>query len=187
MNSLHFPLSAAFLAIPLENPAKWVFQELQDRLKDYQEILRFQNPQSPHLTLQYWHELMEIEYQQVIAQAQKIAVAVQPFTMKVEGISTFGARGEDRVLYLNIPFSDELARLKKKCPWPSAQPFSPHITLVRIGHPQRFAVQKKKILKLIDDAALDVKVDKIRLYAMIEGKRQTALMDFEFSNNGVTE
>src|SRR3989338_11149791 len=142
---LRFPLHSAFLAIPLEGQAKNAFQEIQSRLKEFDAIFRFQNPESPHLTLQFWKELMEIEYYQIIPQSKKIADTSSPFTLKVQGVSTFGSRGEDRVLYLDIPFSDELARLKKRCPWPNIEPFSPHLTLARVKHPQKVAVHKKKI------------------------------------------
>lgn len=180
MDNLHFPLHSAFLAVPLEREAKKAFQELQARLREFDDILRYQSPQLPHLTLQFWKELMEIEYYQVIPQAKKIADSSSPFTLKIQGISTFGSRGEDRVLLLAIPFSDELARLKKRCPWPSEEAFSPHITLARIKHPQKFAVHKKKIMKLIQNVAFEISVDRLRLYAEVEGVKQTPLQDFIF-------
>ena len=148
---LRFPLHSAFLAIPLEGQAKNAFQEIQSRLKEFDAIFRFQNPESPHLTLQFWKEVMEIEYYQIIPQSKKIADATSPFMLKVQGVSTFGSRGEDRVLYLDVPFSDELARLKKRCPWPNVDQFSPHITLAWIKHPGKFAVHKKKIMKTIGE------------------------------------
>lgn len=177
---LHFPLRATFLAIPLEGNAKHAFQALQMRLKDFEGIFRFQNPDSPHLTLQFWKEIMEIEYYQIIPQAKKISGASSPFMIKVQGVSTFGTRGDDSVLFLDIPFSDELARLKKKCPWPSGEPFAPHVTLARIKHPQKFAVRKKKIMKLIGDAAFDMTADRLRLYAEVGGVKQTVIDEFAF-------
>ena len=177
---LRFPLHSAFLALPLEGPSKNAFQELQDRIREFEDILRFQNPQSPHLTLQFWKEVMEIEYYQFIPQSKKIADATSRFTLKVQGVSTFGSRGDDRVLYLDIPFSDELARLKKRCPWPNLEPFTPHITLARIKHPQKFAVHKKKIMKLLGDVDCEMTVDRLRLYAEVNGVKQTELQDFMF-------
>ncbi len=178
---LHFPLHSAFLALPLEGKAKNAFQELQGRLRDFDDILRLQNPQSPHLTLQFWKELMEIEYYQMIPQTKKVADSSSPFTLKIQGVSTFGSRGEDRVLYLDVPFSDELARLKKRCPWPNIEPFTPHITLARIKHPQKFAVVKKKLMKFVEDAEFEMQVDRLRLYAEVDGVKQTALEDFLFN------
>ncbi|MFA6522999.1 MAG: 2'-5' RNA ligase family protein [Candidatus Peribacteraceae bacterium] len=173
-----FPLHSAFLALPLEGKSKWLFQVLQEQLKPYEDILSFQNPQSPHLTLQFWHELMEIEYGQVLKQAESVAMKAAPFTLKVLGAGTFGSHGEDRVIYVNVPFSEPLARLRKLCPWPSDRPFSPHITLARIKHSQRFAVVKKKAMKAIEDASFDMEVNLLRLYAEIDGKKQTPLRDF---------
>src|SRR3954466_4194802 len=113
MDSIIFPLRAAFLALPLEKDAKRNFQDLQDRIRSYEDILSFQNPTSPHLTLQYWPSLMEIEYKPIVAQIQKIGSLVKPFSLKVEGIETFGNRREDRVIFLSVPFSEPLAKLKK--------------------------------------------------------------------------
>jgi 2'-5' RNA ligase len=79
MMPLAFPLRAAFLAIPLEDNAKWQFQALQEAIREYENILSFQNPQSPHLTLQFWQELMEIEFHQIVKQTEKIASTIKPF------------------------------------------------------------------------------------------------------------
>jgi 2'-5' RNA ligase len=178
---LTFPLKSAFLALPLEEKAKAAFRELQDRLQPYEAVLRFQNPSSPHLTLIYWPELLEIEYTQIIAQAEKIAEKTEPFPVRIMGAETFGSRGEDRVLHLTLAFSDELARLKKACPWPNTKPFVPHITLARIRHPQRFRVVKKKVLKLLKESSFEARIDRLRLYAEIEGKKQTQIADFPFT------
>ena len=177
---MQFPLQSVFLALPLENEAKWQFQALQEELKPFENILRFQNPQSPHLTLQFWSEVMEIEYNQILLQAEKIASRHTSFSVEVTGVNTFGNRSEDHVLFLDVHFSDPLARVKKDWPWPSGKPFSPHITLARISHPQRFAVEKKKIMKLVGDANFPITFDRLRLYAEVDGRKQTLLQDFLF-------
>ena len=180
--NLTFPLRSVFIALPLEDKAKWQYQAWQEELRPYEDILRFQNAQSPHLTLQYWETVMEIEYNQILEQAAKVAGAAAPLTMEITGADTFGKRGEDRILFLNIAFSEELARLKKSCPWISDKEFSPHMTLARIRHPQKFAVQKKKILKLLKDCQFEIPSDRLRLYAEIEGRKQTPLQDFVFES-----
>jgi len=177
---LHFPLRSVFLALPLEGQPKWQFQALQEELKPFADILRFQNPQSPHLTLMFWSSTGELEYKGIRAQAQKIASLHKPFTMQVTGAETFGSHGEDQVLFLSIGFSDELARVKKTCPWSDGRPFAPHITLARIGHPQRFNVVKKKVMKILEGTAFNIPVDRLRLYAEVNGAKQTALEDFVF-------
>lgn len=181
MQDLAFPLRSAFLAVPLEGKAKWFFQALQEELKDRGDILAFQNPQSPHLTLQFWPEVMEIEYGQILKQAEALAGKFTPFTLRIRGAGTFGVRGEDRVLFLEVPFSDELARLRKACPWPLGKPFAPHLTLARIRHPQRFAHDRKRILKRAEDADFTMEVNLLRLYAEVDGVKQTPLADFPLS------
>ena len=178
---LQFLLRATFVALPLEQEAKWQFQALQEELKAFGDILNFQHPQTPHITLQYWPEVMEIEHKQIVEQAQAVSSKAQPFTVQVTEADTFGSRGEDRVLFLTLAFSDELARLRKSCPWISGKPFHPHITLARVRHPQKFAVQKKRIMKALQDCSFTIPFDRIRLYAEIDGSRQTPLQDFPFS------
>jgi len=177
---LIFPLQATFIALPLENEAKWQFQALQEELKEFSDCLRFQNPASPHLTLYYWKEVMEIELGQIKETAAKIAQCTSPFTISVESAETFGSRGEDRVLFLKCAFSDELARVKKACPWPESRPFKAHITLARMNNPQKFAVVKKNVMKKLKDCQFEIKFDRLRLYGMVEGRRQTPIEDFVF-------
>ncbi len=179
-----FPLRACFIALPLEGQAREQYRKIQERLRPYEEILRFQNAASVHLTLMYWPEVMAIEYGQIRSQLGKIAVRTSPFTMQVTGVGTFGSRGEDHVLFLDIAFSDVLAHLKKMCPWPNSKPFAPHITLARVQHPQRFRVQKKVILKLLKDVEFPIPCDRLRLYAEVEGRKQTPLEDFVFGCAG---
>jgi len=174
---IQFPLRSAFVAIPLEDAAKTAFIDFQNRLREYPQIFSFQNPDTPHLTLQFWRELLEIEYHQVREQLSVLGERQKPFTLKILDVNTFGSRGEDRVLYFSVPFSDELARLKKACPWVSVQPFHPHVTLARIRHPQRFAVAKKQILKSLKDASMTLSVDRLRLYGNVDGKAQTPISE----------
>lgn len=181
--SLEFPLKSTFLALPLEGQPKWQFQALVEELRPYEDILRFQNPRSPHLTLYFWKETLELELQGIVAQAEKIAAAHHPFSLTVTGADTFGSRGEDRVLFLTIAFSEELARLKKSCPWPKGREFSPHITLARVDHPQRFNVVKKKVMKVFEGLMFGIPVDRLRLYAEVNGAKQTALQEFIFSTS----
>lgn len=178
-----FPLRSAFIAIPLKGDSRKQFQALQENFLEQEGILHFQNPESPHLTLQFWPKLMEIEYHQVLAQALAIAEKSDPFTLKIEGADTFGERGNDRVLFLNVPFSEPLARLKKLCPWASEKPFHPHITLARISHPQRFVRIKKDVMKVLEGASFEMDVTMLRLYAEIDGQKQTPLQDFPFILN----
>jgi len=182
---LSFPLKAAFVALPIEGRPKWQFQALQEELKPFGDMLRFQNSQSPHLTLQYWPEVMEIEYDQIRKQANTVAQHTAPFSLHVTGAGTFGSRGADRVLFLIIAFSEELARCKKSCPWVSGKPFEPHITLARIGHPQRFATVKKRVMKALDGCAFDIPVDRLRLYAEVNDQKQTPIEEFPFPSGTV--
>lgn len=177
-----FPLRSAFLALPLENEAKWQFQALQLLLEPYRDILTFQNPQSPHLTLIFWKELLEIEYQPMLDQAAKIASKSESFSLMINGADTFGKAGDERVLFLTVEFSPQLATLKKLCPWPQVKEFHPHITIARVKHSQKFNVHKKKIMKVFEGVHFPMMIDRLRLYGEIEGRKQTVLQDFLFGS-----
>lgn len=177
---LSFPLRSTFLALPFEGEARRHYQALQEDLRDYEEVFRFQSSESPHMTLQFWPEVMEIEWNQIVKQATKIAAATKPFTLKTVAVGTFGDHREDRVLFLEIAFQEELARLKKRCPWPEGKPFHPHLTIARMRHPQKFMRFKKDILKLLRDVRFEIPIDRLRLYAEVNGVKQTPLQDFPF-------
>ncbi len=173
-------LQSAFIAIPLEGVAKEAFQELQGRLRPWESFLRFQSAETPHLTLYFWKELSPIEHTQALAQFSKIAACTEPFALSINDVETFGSKEGDRVLYLSVAFSPELAVLKKKCPWANGpdNPFHPHITLAFIEHPQRFLVEKKKIFKTLGHVDITLPVDRFRFYAQIDGKKQTPIEQY---------
>ncbi len=182
VQNLAFPLRSAFIAIPLEGDSKHAFQAALEVLRPHEEILSLQSGQTPHLTLQFWPSLMEIEYGQVLGQAAKIAAKAHPFSCKAESVDTFGTRGRDHVLFIHVPFSDALARLRKLCPWPSEKPFHPHITLAHIRHPERFHRVKKRVMKDLADVSFELPVSGVRLYAEIDGHKQMPLQDFVFAH-----
>jgi len=176
MRDLLFPLRSVFVALPLENQAKWQFQALQETLRPFGDLFRFQNPQRPHITMQFFPEVMQIEYHQIQAQTAQLSANRPPFTLHIEKAETFN----DRVLTLRIAFSQELARLKKACPWPDPKLFRPHTTLARMQNPQKFLCFRKKVLKALGDVRFDIPVDCLRLYAERDGRKQTPLQDFPF-------
>jgi 2'-5' RNA ligase len=180
--TLSFPLHSAFLALPLENVVQWRFRALQDSLRPFEDCFSFQNPESPHLTLYFWHELLKIEYEQMLVQMGKIADGTVSFSLEINGVDTFGPKGNEKILFLTVAFSPELATLKKKMPWPNPpdKPFHPHITLARIKHPQRFDHNKKKIMKVLSGISIDFPVTMVRFYAEIDRKKQTELDEFPF-------
>ena len=185
---MSFPLKRAFIALPLEGEAKEKLRELQIRFQAYDDMLRFQNPETAHLTLYFWQELMEIEYEDMVKRVAKIAERTSPFTLKVLAAETSidPKTKLDRVLWLTIVRSEGLAKLKKLCPWPNIQPFSPHITVARISKPHDFIIHKKKIMKLLKNVSFDIPVDRIRLFAEIECEKQTPLRDFPLIQSSST-
>jgi len=178
---LTFPLHSVFLALPLEGDAQEKFREIQERLRPFEECLRFQNPRSPHLTLHFFPEVLELEYKGIVCQAEKIASKAMPFVFSTLEAGTFGSRGRDSVLFLTVAFSSQMASLKKLCPWSEGRPFLPHITLARVGHPEAFTVARKKVMKVLRDVRFSIPVDRLRLYGERDGVKQTVLQEFPFA------
>jgi 2'-5' RNA ligase len=182
MEELVFPLRSAFAALPLEESAKWQFQALQEELRPFEDFLKFQNSQTPHLTLYFWATMLKIEHDAAVMQMEKIAARTSPFIAQLSGCETFGRPGDERVLVLSVAFSPELATLKKLFPWPNPpdQPFRPHVTVARIGHAQKFAVHRKRVMKAFEGLSIDLTADRIRFYSEVNGHSQTPLQDFAF-------
>jgi 2'-5' RNA ligase len=180
--SLQFPLHSAFVAIPLVGESKEQLLTYREALKPFEEFLRLQKPETPHLTLMFWRSMMEIEYHQVLSECENVARLSEAFELPVRGVDTFGAQGIDRVLFAKPVFSPELATLKKRCPWanPPNESFNPHITLARVSHPQKFRVHKKKVMKALDSLNFTLRVDRVALYASINGVNQTPVKEFLF-------
>lgn len=185
---MNFPLHSAFVAIPLVGEAKSQFQAYREALKPFEEFLRLQKPDTPHLTLNFWRSMMEIEYLQVLNEAENVARQSEVFDLPVNAVDTFSYRGIHSILFLKPVFSPELAVLKKRCPWanpptglPSLDPaFRPHLTIARISHPQKFIVHQKKVMKALEGVDLTMRVDRIALYASVNGVNQTPLKEWVF-------
>ena len=180
--SLIFPLRSAFLALPLTGEAKRQFSDIVESLELLQDSVRFQHINSPHLTLQFWPELTEDDYEDVLRQAGTIAAGSKPFEITVIGAGTFSFHGDDKILFLSIQPSSELEVVRKLCPWLSDRPFAPHITLARVKHSDRFAQQKSEAMKVLQDVRFLVRFDRLRLYGEVERVKQTPIQDFEFRN-----
>lgn len=179
---LSFPLCHAFLALPLKGESKDAFRDIQSRLQEYEEIFRFQNSETAHLTLHFFGTLMQIEYAEILRKAEMISARMKQFTLQVTGTGVFEGRDPSRVLFLTIDRSEDLSKLKKLCPWPNKTPFFPHITLARMKNPMSFVVHRKKIMKLLKDVSFSIPVTCLRLYAEIDGEQQIPIQDFSLGS-----
>lgn len=148
----------------------------------FDDCLSFQNPTTSHLTLHYWQEMTECEYHEIVQSVGLISSSTVSFDLRVISPDIFLSKGRASVLFLGIESSPELALLKKRCPWPDDLPFHPHITLAWISSADRFSMHKKEIMKLLQSAPFVMRADRIRLYSVIGGKKQTPLQDFSFAS-----
>lgn len=176
-------LSSTFLALPLEHAARQHVHTLKEALHPFSHCLRFQQPRTAHLTLMYWPDVSEHTYREIMKQARTLAQHHAPFSLSITHAETFHRKGKDTVLVLSVSPSDALMRLKSACLWSDERAFHPHITLARIRHPKQFALQREDIMKTLCDVALSVPVDRLRLYAEVDGVKQTPLEDFMFQGS----
>jgi 2'-5' RNA ligase len=177
-----FPLRRLFLALPINEGAKIRFGQIQDRLGLFSDLFRFQNPSSPHLTIHFFGDVGELEYQGIVKHVEGMAARNMPFPCSVRAAGTFGKPGSERVLFLELGYSAELSKLAKQCPWPRDHPFSAHITVARMKNPHAFTVQKKKVMKILKDVSFPITFDRFRLYAEVDGVKQTPVGDFVFGS-----
>jgi RNA 2',3'-cyclic 3'-phosphodiesterase len=137
-------LTRTFIAVELPNAARVALQAHITRLSRALPRVRFQSPESLHLTLAF---LGELDDEQVDAATQAAIVAastVSPFTLTVAGLGIFGPPSAPRVLWcgvggdvpallrLQAALADRLAAAG----FPREErPFAPHLTLARFKQP----------------------------------------------------
>ena len=137
-------LTRTFIAVELPNVARAALQAHITRLSRALPRVRFQPPDSLHLTLAF---LGELDDEQVDAATQATIAAaptVPPFTLTVAGLGVFGPPSAPRVLWCGVGgdvptllrLQAALARRLEATGFPREErPFAPHLTLARLKQP----------------------------------------------------
>ncbi|PIP65605.1 RNA 2',3'-cyclic phosphodiesterase [Candidatus Peregrinibacteria bacterium CG10_big_fil_rev_8_21_14_0_10_49_16] len=177
--SLDFPLHSAFLALPLEGEAKKKFLQLRMKLEEEQHCLSLQQPDTPHLTIQYWAQVTQGEYDAILEQTRVLVENIQPFMLQTKQFNTFSSHDKENVLFFDVKKSQELDHIIEESPWEQMyKPFHPHVTLARIKDAERFTEKKAEIFERLRDCQFDIPVDRFRFYALVDGIHQTPLNTF---------
>lgn len=137
-------LTRTFIAVELPDAARAALQAHIARLSRALPRVRFQPPDSLHLTLAFLGELDDERLDAATQAAIAAASTAPPFTLMVAGLGIFGPPSAPRVLWcgvggdvptllrLQAALADRLAAAG----FPrERRPFAPHLTLARFKQP----------------------------------------------------
>lgn len=123
-----------FVAIPLSLEVEQALIAIVQQLRPYAEELRWQTPESWHVTLQFLGSSTEAQYRCLIEHLS--SVHLPPLRITLERLGSFERAG---VLFAEIKPTPELVELQRAvlaatapCGFEAeSRPYSPHITLAR--------------------------------------------------------
>jgi len=137
-------LTRTFIAVELPGVARAALQAHIACLSRALPRVRFQPPDSLHLTLAFLGELDDEQLAAATQAAVAAAPAVSPFTLTVVGLGVFGPPSAPRVLWCGVGgdvpallrLQAALADRLDAAGFPREQrPFAPHLTLARFKQP----------------------------------------------------
>jgi 2'-5' RNA ligase len=141
-----------FVAIPLSAAVADELTAITARLKSHGDGLRWQQPESWHITLQFLGNTSREQYECIVPRLRELHLP--PLPLRLEGLGFFDRAG---VFLATIKVSPALLHLQQRvaaatepCGFvPEARPYQPHITLARSGRGQREGILalKDKMLR----------------------------------------
>ena len=129
-----------FVAIPLAAVVADELTAITMRLSSRGDGLRWQKPESWHITLQFLGNTSREQYECIVPRLRE--VHFPPLPIRIEGLGFFDRAG---VFLATVGVSPALLELQQRvtaatepCGFvPEARPYQPHITLARSGRGQR--------------------------------------------------
>lgn len=137
-------LTRTFIAVELPDAARAALQAHIARLSRALPRVRFQPPDSLHLTLAFLGELDDERLDAATQAAIAAASTAPPFTLMVAGLGIFGPPSAPRVLWCGVGgdvptllrLQAALADRLEATGFPrERRPFAPHLTLARFKQP----------------------------------------------------
>lgn len=137
-------LTRTFIAVELPDAARAALQAHIARLSRALPRVRFQPPDSLHLTLAFLGELDDERLDAATQAAIAAASTAPPFTLMVAGLGIFGPPSAPRVLWCGVGgdvptllrLQAALADRLEAAGFPrERRPFAPHLTLARFKQP----------------------------------------------------
>jgi 2'-5' RNA ligase len=133
----------AFIAIELPEKVKTGIQQLEGILKSQDPAqAKWVNPSSIHLTLKFLGTVGAEKLDGIIRVMKKSAQATGPFHLEIQGLGAFPNLRKAQVIWIGIKGDmDNLHSLQKSLEGglaeegfpPEGRPFTPHLTLARLG------------------------------------------------------
>jgi 2'-5' RNA ligase len=129
-----------FVAIPLSDAVADELTAITARLRSRGDGLRWQQPESWHITLQFLGSTSQQQYECILPRLRELHLP--PLPVRLEGLGFFDRAG---VFLATVKVSPALLQLQQRvtaatepCGFvPEARPYQPHITLARSGRGQR--------------------------------------------------
>jgi 2'-5' RNA ligase len=134
-------MTRTFIAIELSDEARAALRAEIARLARALPGVRFVDPASLHLTLAFLGELDNDLLAEAIAATEEAAAEAHPFTLRIDGLGTFGPPYAPRVVWVGVAgktqallaVQSRLARaLAARSFPPEERPFAAHLTLERL-------------------------------------------------------
>ncbi len=143
-----------FVAIELDEKALRWLKEVQDRLKAElpQGVIRWVDPGGIHLTLKFLGEIPKSKVKAVEEVLKEVSLRHRPFYFDYGGLGCFPSPSHPNVVWVGVEEKSgallalqqdverSLSRLGFK---PEDRPFSPHLTLGRVGRGISSAERKR--------------------------------------------
>ncbi len=129
-----------FVALELDDKAKALLADYQQRLSSLDPLVRWVRPEQIHLTLKFLGEVPDTQVPE-IAKAMDVLADAAPFEFEIEGVGTFGGPSSPRVIWVGVRGpSSPVMSLQRACQdclgllgfAPEGRAFQPHLTLGRV-------------------------------------------------------
>ena len=101
-----------FIAAEMDEPIRTAIRVLQQELTDRSVEVRWTAPERMHLTLKFLGDIPDEHVPDVCEVARQVAAEVEPFSVDVTGIGTFGPRRHPHIIWCGFAGSaDRLVQL----------------------------------------------------------------------------
>ena len=129
-----------FIAIDLPQTVKQLLHDLQTRLRQHTEALRWSDPQGTHLTLKFLGSARATLVPEIVVAMEQAAAHRQPFELQTSTLGVFPNPKRPRVAWLGVAgdvaalsgLQAAVERFVAPLGFPTEQrPFNPHLTLGR--------------------------------------------------------
>ncbi|MCD6472048.1 RNA 2',3'-cyclic phosphodiesterase [Candidatus Aerophobetes bacterium] len=143
-----------FIALNISSSIREKIAEVQKRLKETENRVRWVNPAIIHLTLKFLGEIREEKLKEVFKAVEKVSSESSSFLMKIEGMGVFPNFSRPRVIWAGVREEEgklqslvsSLAKELKKRGFPEEKRgWTPHLTIGRI----KFLKERKKLIDFI--------------------------------------